>query len=632
MNARPLREWLALAAIVLPTLVYVAALLFDPGRSLVLWERGGVQLPDVLPLALAMLGYAAIAGVILVRLPGALSHGQRAALLAFVFLSGLVLQTAATRVVEVYPLRGLFLRQYSDFTGGYFTVGARVDDLRAWLDRFAEEMAQYNVHAERHPPGLPMIFWALVQLAAPLSGLAAPLALTLRSLACFDLRAAQLNEAQLLAGALGALLETALAWAVPLALFAFVRQVSTERAAATAALLYPLIPGALQWVSQWNRSFGLFALLALIGVERLIRARQPALSWAGLVGLVLSAAVWLSFGNLPLLMIVGTYALVRVAQAERLARVRLWAARAAAAGVGLIAPWALAVGLAGFDPLATYQNAMRVHLALQRDYWPFVVWHAWDILTFAGVPLSAIALLLAWRRAPALALAWSLTLAAQCVLHVARGETGRVWMYFAPLIVGLSGIWLATRRRGVVLGVLALLVAQSFTHIALLRVIGYGVDPVTVPSAELPADLTATEIRFEREGEIRLLGYRLSRTTFAPGESGVIELFWQHQGESMLSVARKVFIHVSDALEDEYRIVNQDGRPANWTLPTTCWLPGQVVYDPHPFTVDPQARPGEYWVLIGLYDEHTGERAHVHTAQIARHGAVALPVKLRVAP
>ncbi|MDW8395876.1 MAG: hypothetical protein RMM31_06515 [Anaerolineae bacterium] len=631
MIANPIRKWIAFLAILVPTLVYVAALLFDPGRALVLWERGSVQVADGLPLALAMLGYASLAAVAIANLPDKLSFRRRAALLAGVFLSGLVLQTAATRVVEVYPLRALFLRQYSDFTGGYFTVGVRVDDLRAWLDRFAEEMAQYNVHAERHPPGLPMIFWALTQLASLLPSLATQLAPALRPLACFDLRAAQLSDVQILAGALGAVLESVLAWLVPLALFVFVRQLSNDRAAATAALLYPLIPGALQWVSQWNRSFGLFALLGLLLVERLIGSKRLELGLAALTGLVLSAAVWMSFGNVPILMIVGGYAVVRVAQAERLARVPLWALRSAVAGLSLVAPWIVAVGLAGFDPFAAYQRAMQVHLALDRDYWPFVVWHAWDILTFAGLPLSTIALLLAWRQSPALAIAWSLTLVAQCVLHVARGETGRVWMYFAPLIVGLSGMWLVAQRRAVVVSVLALLVVQSFVHIVLLRVISYGVDPLTAPRVDLPSNITETNVRFEHEGEIRLLGYRLSRTTFAPGESGTLELFWQHQGKDALPVARKVFIHFSDALEDEYRIVNQDGRPANWALPTTCWLPSQVIYDPHSFTVDLQARPGVYWVLVGLYDEHTGERAHVHTAQIARYGAVALPTKVLVA-
>jgi hypothetical protein len=116
----------------------------------------------------------------------------------------------------------------------------------------------------------------------------------------------------------------------------------------------------------------------------------------------------------------------------------------------------------------------------------------------------------------------------------------------------------------------------------------------------------------------------------APGESATLDLHWKLDSAAQLPTARKVFVHVSDAPEDQNRIAEHDGRPANWTLPTTCWLPGQVVHDPHPFTVDASAKPGEYTVLVGLYDEFTGERTFVHTAQVAVANAVALPEKLQV--
>ncbi len=619
--------------VALPTLIYVGALIFDPGRALVLWERAPVTLEQALPLAAAMLTYALFALAVWRRFPASPTRAQIALLFGLVVIGGVVLQTAATRVVETYPLRALFLRQYSDFTGGYFTVGVRVDDLAAWLGRFAEEMTHYNVHAERHPPGLPMIFWALRRLAGLFPALAAQLAPMLRPLACFDLRPGELDDVQILAGALGALLESVLAWLVPVVLFFVLRSVADARAAALAALLYPLIPGALQWVSQWNRGFGAFGLVGLALAEHLVRGRSTtprALALAALLGVVLSAAVWLSFGNVPLVMVVGIYALVRLVQTRSLVAWKVWGSWLSLAAIAFALPWGLASALTGFNPVGAYQNAMRAHLALQRDYWPFVVWHAWDVFTFVGLPLSAIALLLTWRRAPALTTAWVITLAAQCVLHVARGETGRVWMYFAPIIVGLAAWWLSARSHRAVLAVVALLSVQSFVHVALLRVISYGVDPLAAPAPKLPPDMTPVEVRFEPEGAVRLLGFRLSRSDFAPGESGVLELFWRYDGESPLPLARKVFVHVAPALEDESRIASHDSHPANWTLPTSCWLPGQVIHDPHPFTVDPSAPPGAYWVLIGLYDERTGERAFVHTAQIARYGAVALPARVHV--
>ena len=620
----------------LPTVVYIAALLFDPSRTLVLWERA---VPPALPMVLLALGLVAhgvIALAVLARLPATLSSKQICGLLGYVFVAGVVLQTAATHIVEPFPLRGLAFRQYSDFTGGYFTVGVRVDDLWGWLARFSQEMESYNVHAERHPPGLPMIFWLGVQLLRPFPELAAALEPTLRPLACFDLRPGELDAVQLAAGLFGILIETIAAWSVPILLFVFVQRLAGDRAAAIAALLYPLIPGALMWASQWDRSFGLFTLATLILVEAMLAApvRPRGFAAAFFAGLVLFLGTLMSFGNLPIAMIGGLYALARIWALEQL---RLWPVRLAQgvlAFIGLAGPWAALVLLAGFDLRGSYETAMRLHLALERDYWPFVLWHPWDIFTFAGLPLAMIATCLTWQRAPALTFAWVATLAAQSLLHVARGETGRVWMYFAPVIVALGSLWL-TRREGAIRFaqlsfVIGLLTAQAAAHIGLLRVIGYGADPITVPRPTLPANLVSTEIRFEPNGEIRLLGYVIKQT-FRPGESGTIDLYWRHEGETFLPRARKVFIHVTDTLEDRERIVNQDGRPANWTLPTTCWLPGQVIHDRHIFTVAGDAQPGEYYVLIGLYDELTGERAFVHTAQVAVANAVALPSRFVVA-
>ncbi|MCS6849278.1 MAG: hypothetical protein RMN52_16365 [Anaerolineae bacterium] len=628
--------------IAVPTLIYVAALLFDPARTLVLWERATPPLLPLSLLAASLIAHAAFTLIILARMPAQLSHRQIFLLLTYVVLAGLVLQTVATHIVEPFPLRGLAFRQYSDFTGGYFTVGVRVDDLGAWLRRFAQEMESYNVHAERHPPGLPMIFWAGVQVLRPFPALAEAMAPVLRPLACFDLRAATLNDVQIAAGLFGIVVETALAWLTPILLFFFVRQMAGDRAAATAALLYPLAPGALMWASQWDRGFGVFTLAGLLLVERLVAqpSRAKSVASATGLGLVLFIGVLMSFGNLPIIMICGLYALIRIWQRDRFQSlpVRLW--QGAAALAGFAAPWAAMIVLAGFDLPATYQTAMRIHLELKRDYWPFVVWHPWDIFTFVGLPLVSIALIMTWRQAPALTFAWVATIATQSLLHVARGETGRVWMYFAPVIVALAGMWLAHHPatkapNGLRPGVwprsfvVALAVIQAIAHIALLRVIGYGVDPVTVPNATLPADLTPANIRFEPNGEVQLLGYTLA-PTLKPGQPATLNLYWKLDSDAPLPTARKVFVHVADTPADEYRIVNQDGRPANWTLPTTCWLPGQIIHDPHHFAVADDARPGEYYVLIGLYDEFTGERAFVHTAQIAVANAVALPTKLTI--
>ncbi|MEO6061174.1 MAG: hypothetical protein ABIQ99_04455, partial [Thermoflexales bacterium] len=81
----------------------------------------------------------------------------------------------------------------------------------------------------------------------------------------------------------------------------------------------------------------------------------------------------------------------------------------------------------------------------------------------------------------------------------------------------------------------------------------------------------------------------------------------------------------SSTLDDTERIASVDEKPLNWALPTTCWVPGLLIRDTHPFDVDANARPGTWLALLGLYSEETGERAKVFEAQRAIAGAVELP-------
>jgi hypothetical protein len=51
-----------------------------------------------------------------------------------------------------------------------------------------------------------------------------------------------------------------------------------------------------------------------------------------------------------------------------------------------------------------------------------------------------------------------------------------------------------------------------------------------------------------------------------------------------------------------------DGVPANWTRPTTGWLPGEYILDPHRLTLGDDLPAGEYELWVGLYAPRTGVR------------------------
>jgi hypothetical protein len=70
-----------------------------------------------------------------------------------------------------------------------------------------------------------------------------------------------------------------------------------------------------------------------------------------------------------------------------------------------------------------------------------------------------------------------------------------------------------------------------------------------------------------------------------------------------------VFIHLVD--ESGAILAQSDAAPANWTRPTTGWLPGEYVIDTHTLIPPSELPAGPLWLHVGLYDPVTGERLRV---------------------
>jgi hypothetical protein len=48
--------------------------------------------------------------------------------------------------------------------------------------------------------------------------------------------------------------------------------------------------------------------------------------------------------------------------------------------------------------------------------------------------------------------------------------------------------------------------------------------------------------------------------------------------------------------------------PANWTRPTTGWIAGEYVIDPHTLALQGDLAPGEYQIEVGMYDAESNLR------------------------
>ncbi len=103
-------------------------------------------------------------------------------------------------------------------------------------------------------------------------------------------------------------------------------------------------------------------------------------------------------------------------------------------------------------------------------------------------------------------------------------------------------------------------------------------------------------------GGIRLLGYDLAPAQ--AGQSLRLALYWQRSGP----IARpwKVF---NQLLGPTGQIVAQnDAQPGLGAYPTDHWQPDEIVTSAFVLPLPPDLPPGNYQLLTGFYDEHSGER------------------------
>ncbi|MFQ5613789.1 MAG: ArnT family glycosyltransferase [Anaerolineae bacterium] len=100
---------------------------------------------------------------------------------------------------------------------------------------------------------------------------------------------------------------------------------------------------------------------------------------------------------------------------------------------------------------------------------------------------------------------------------------------------------------------------------------------------------------------IDFLGFSLSRTRLAPGQTLNLDLYWLARD----AVARnyRAFVH----LDPDNKWGQQDDDPA-CRVPTGLWRAGQRLQGQFRIIVDPATPPGTYPLVLGLYEPESGQR------------------------
>ncbi len=98
-----------------------------------------------------------------------------------------------------------------------------------------------------------------------------------------------------------------------------------------------------------------------------------------------------------------------------------------------------------------------------------------------------------------------------------------------------------------------------------------------------------------------LRGYDLSSTTVEPGAVITATLHWEAQRAPTDDY--QVFVHLIG--EQPEPMTQADGPPLGGDYPTSLWAAGETVVDPHPMVLPADLPPGEYRLVVGMYDLET---------------------------
>ena len=125
----------------------------------------------------------------------------------------------------------------------------------------------------------------------------------------------------------------------------------------------------------------------------------------------------------------------------------------------------------------------------------------------------------------------------------------------------------------------------------------------------------------------RLLGYRLRKVTpLRPGDSFQVILNWQSIAPAS---DYTVFVHLLDS--SGILVAQRDAAPRAGTYATSIWDKNEIVPDVYELTIPRDAKPGDYRLIVGMYQWPSLKRLPVtDAAQRALGDYFELPVLLHV--
>ena len=104
--------------------------------------------------------------------------------------------------------------------------------------------------------------------------------------------------------------------------------------------------------------------------------------------------------------------------------------------------------------------------------------------------------------------------------------------------------------------------------------------------------------------EIELIASQLERTTVHGGETVPLALYWRALAD--MDTSYTIFVQAINQADAKAGQI--DGLPCAGGCPTTSWRPGDLVGERYELSIGPEAHPGRYQIIAGMYNLETGER------------------------
>ncbi len=567
-----------------------------------------------------------------------LKQGARSRLLLLWGLLGAaILPLAVIAVRSDNVAYELFVRTASGVTTGPHLAAAEMDwSSGAWRD-WPSVMNSYegrSVHVRLGPPGLPMFYGLVNAFFDANPSLADPLYRALVPWQCNNWNLLAYSPGEWASAWFGMLMPFWAALAV-FPLFEVGKRLIGDRAR-LAVLWWPLVPSLVMFVPTWNTLYPLLSLLAfwllLAGLDR------PRGAWHFLAaGLVTGLLTFANFSLIPLVGFLGIYILLyerydratgELFQWQRLTYIALWLT------LGISIPWFLYWLVSGLTPLDLLRVAMDSHLDLDRPYLPWLWLHLWEWALMTGIPLIVLWLLSIRQRHDRgfiLSMALLLTMILLLLSGTARGETGRVWLFFAPfvLIAAAGSLGSAGESPGAAgRSWLVVSVGQAALMIALAATWDVINAPDMSPPPESPPVWAASrQANASFNNSFRLTGWDAE----VNGNTIQLHLDWQGMAQMTIPYWFSALLVRPDGAPVADSVVWQ---PDETRYPTTCWKPGETVGDTIVLPLPPSATAGDWWVSLAAFADvnKPEERLSVTAADGTSDTQVGLgPIRVRQA-